>query len=249
MISPANMAESRGGKTTTVTTNAAIDEKAMNISSPSRCYLLELPRELRHEICKLVLHQPTGVKVNLKTGCVNRKDIAITMVNKQLQRECGTLYFSLNTFIFKLKYLSDEVMQPTYEWLDEQAMFNYFVRRHVANLRAVRILFEGLYEIRQVTCYQGDAFRGNVQGLRTAFAMLERNSVKARFIIHFDWDASVYLDITPLDRVTAEREIRTQLHDAVPDSETLACYPTWRADMHRSLVEALFGRCRRFVRG
>lgn len=121
-MTASNDCGSASGKSAPPLEKNEVDEVAS-----SHNYLLELPSQLRIEIYKVALCQPEGAHVNLKTGCVDRKWIALTMTNKQIRKECGNLYFAVNTFVFRFTYRGDTDADPTYDWFDEQATFNYFV--------------------------------------------------------------------------------------------------------------------------
>jgi hypothetical protein len=67
-----------------------------------RCYLLELPRELRDDIYHRALHQPNGVTVKLyKTFMPATNILALMSTCKQIRQECGNIFFDINELILE----------------------------------------------------------------------------------------------------------------------------------------------------
>jgi hypothetical protein len=67
-----------------------------------RCYLLELPRELRDDIYHRALHQPNGVTVKLyKTFMPTTDMLALMSTCKQIRQECGNIFFDSNELILE----------------------------------------------------------------------------------------------------------------------------------------------------
>lgn len=72
--------------------------------------LTKLPGELRNAIYALALHHPDGINVWLRRGGPERSPskintefgISLLATCKQIRRECGTLYYSLNVFTLTL---------------------------------------------------------------------------------------------------------------------------------------------------
>ena len=66
------------------------------------CYLLELPTELRNEIYSLVLGLEGGFATDLVCPWKSHEHpLALTMTCKQIQQECGDMFFRLNEVRFE----------------------------------------------------------------------------------------------------------------------------------------------------
>ena len=85
-------------------------------SSRQRCYLLELPGELRNEIYHHVFYQPSGLIIDLGGYKKKTSPVSLTILNtcKQIRKECGNLFFEMNELRLELPMLSEhELYGPT----------------------------------------------------------------------------------------------------------------------------------------
>lgn len=181
-------------------------KKSARKSSPKRCYLLEMPPEVRNRIFELVLYEPKGVEVGRIDQTSSKSHHALSRTNRQLNEECGKRFFGINTFIFRLGYTNDP-SDPDWLWEGEREGFNEFIEFHVADLRSVHI-YLGEDTWRNNATY----FFENVKPLRTSLRRLLNNDTELRFIAELDLiRCSVSFDLILADRDVAETEIEKQV--------------------------------------
>ena len=102
-------------------------------TAETRCYLLELPAELRNTLCELVLLEHHAIDVNLdfRSGKFPEVQPPVTRVCRQIRSECLPVFYAVNAFSFLVPMLDSSVKlaAPVEAAFDLIAPYSTYLKR------------------------------------------------------------------------------------------------------------------------